>query len=184
MTMLLAAVDPSIVSSGVAMFVDGTLAEVERVHFPDREGAIGHRCATMALAIVSTISRAFPRPPDTLVIEWPQVYRAAKSPGDPNDLLGLAGVGVGVAAQFAAHGMTVIRSPTPHDWTGSLAKERRVRGVKVSPRAARILERLSPAERALIPAQHDAIDAVGLGLWALGRFAPRRVYPGATPHRM
>jgi hypothetical protein len=101
--------------------------------------------------------------PDTLVIEWPQIYVRARSKGDPNDLLLVAGVAAGVVASVRAG---CVFMPKPADWKGQVPKEIH---------NARAMKRLSPAEAALVapagPASklNNAIDAVGLGLWALGR---------------
>jgi len=91
--------------------------------------------------------------------------------------------------------MLEVFSPMPAEWVGQLSKvcaycdgkKGRGRGKKrvlcpeckgsdwETPRGRRIRSRLSPAELALVPDQNDAIDAVGLGLWKLGRFTPRSV---------
>lgn len=53
----------------------------------------------------------------------------------------------------------------PHEWKGGLSKERH---------HPRVLDALAPAERALIPRLaeyklHNVLDAIGIGLFALGR---------------
>ena len=68
---------------------------------------------------------------------------------------------------------------TPGEWTRGIPKKT-TGSAKTGPRALRILSRLSDAERAVVPDSHDALDAVGLGLYRLGRFERRRVLPGAT----
>jgi hypothetical protein len=113
---------------------------------------------------------------DELVVEWPQWYATGKTKGDPNDLAYLAGIATGLAVAFPG---AAVRSPVPRTWIGGLPKA--TSGDPwASPRGARVASRLSDAERALVPDSHDAIDAVGLGLWACGRFDRRRVYSGAT----
>ena len=80
-----------------------------------------------------------------------------------------------------------ILTPTPAEWIGQLSKvcpacrgkaKKKCSECRGSawetPRGRRIRSRLTPAELALVPDQNDAIDAVGLGLYALGRLTPQR----------
>lgn len=202
---VLLAVDPSLNSVGAAVYVDGKLKLAERVKLPaasDEER--GARCVTMALTILGVIERAsrpidrgrepfaFPR---SLVFEWPQIYRASKSEGDPNDLIGLAGVG-GAIAGLLAYRLAVtselldVVTPVPATWTGQIPKTIKTPGgrrklprdASTSPRGIRIVSRLDADERAIAAgANHDTLDAVGLGLWRLGRYEPRRIISRGIP---
>jgi len=101
------------------------------------------------------------------VIEIPQIYPHNK--GDPNDLVQVAlHAGRVMQAIYGAGG--VVREVRPHAWKSSAPK-------KVM--HARIVSALSAQEqryfdscrfsRAVIG---DALDAVGIGLWYLGRLTP------------
>lgn len=181
---LLLAVDPSINAPGVALFRDGVLhaavALKPTVGLVDRAA----RCSAVAYEILDWylgqvgggICAGTTHASLTLAVEWPQVYTAGKSKGDPNDLIGLAGVCSAVAAVCRA---PRVLSYLPGDWC-KLPKVYKHGDAFVSIRGERIMSRLSSAERALVPRSHDAVDAVGIGLHALGRLAPRRVYPGAV----
>lgn len=180
------ALDPSVSSPGLAVFNDGALLRAGRIRpavFPDiSEGArwqlVSEHLAVAAQTWAGVSLRAF----SLVVYERPQIYRATKSKGDPNDLVALAAIGAAVTATVVAAGSRPrIETPTPAEWTGQIPKTTRGKGAaKTSPRALRILSRLSPEEVALVPAQHDAIDAVGLGLHALGRLGIRRVYSSGS----
>ena len=98
---------------------------------------------------------------DTLIIELPQVYMGSKSKGSPNDLIKVA---------FAA-GQTVMgrvyETVSPRQWKGTIKKEAMLK---------RILSRLDDRELSLLKGlglpktvEHNVIDAVGIGLWKLGR---------------
>ncbi len=186
-------VDPALNSPGAALFRGGVLTAAEKVRIdPDyAKLPIGERVGRVAADVVRWViaRNAAPR---YLAVEWPQIYqrthqKGAKRGADNNDLLGLAGVcgavvgilQLGMARRDVA--LTVV-SPTPGEWAGQLPKAT-TGDAKSSPRALRILSRLSPAERNCVPASHDAIDAVGLGLFCLGRFERRRVMPGVLPIR-
>lgn len=131
-----------------------------------------------------------------VVFEKPQWYQRTKSKGDPNDLVGVAGVAANVTGlldarldrAFWTDGLCVI-SPTPAEWIGQLSKvcpvckgkaKKKCRECHGSawetPRGRYIRKRLTDAELSLVPDQNDAIDAVGIGLWALGRLTPQRAY--------
>lgn len=112
----------------------------------------------------------------TFVFEKPVLRREVKSRGDHNNLVPLAAVGTAVAVILATSGVCPrVLSPKPEDWTGQLPKTTTGDAWK-SPRGRRIAGRLRPEELALVPDQHDCIDAVGLGLWALGRLDVRRAF--------
>jgi hypothetical protein len=173
----LLALDPSIVSCGVALFRDGVLADCARIVDKQPPMDRGMRALSMAEAIYDwACRRVASLPPPTLVIEWQQVYRAGKSKGDPNDLLGMGFVAGAVAGLLQPAAVLAYK---PDEWC-KLPKSKKHSEAFTSARGARIMGKLELAERALVPRYHDAVDAVGLGLHALGRLAPRRVYPGCT----
>jgi hypothetical protein len=69
-----------------------------------------------------------------------------------------------------ANALAQIHAPYPVQWKGSVDKE---------VHNDRVLKRLTPAEREVIPKLpksklHNVIDAIGLGLWALGRMQQER----------
>lgn len=191
----LLALDPSIRTCGVALFRGGVLS----LTYPIKCSACGGRgrvrdcevcsaspltrCLRMAQAVAAWVvtTRACPR---EFVAEWPRTYRAVRSKGDPNDLLGLCGVAgatAGMLAMAVAGRDVTLKafSYEPAEWTGQLPKDlHRVQRFK-SVRAQRIAGRLSDVELPVWRSieTHDEIDAVGLGLYHLGRFEPHRVFP-------
>ncbi len=175
--MILLAVDPSIRSSGIAVFTDDVLTYAGRIVVKPTgrigPGDILERAVQMGDTICT---RMFPILPDIVAVEWPQIYRGPKSKGDPNDLPGLACVAGAIAARFPG---ATLAAYTPAEWAGQIPKVT-IGNALESVRAKRILSRLSCAERKLVPAQHDVIDAVGIGLFHLSRLAPRRAHAGAT----
>lgn len=159
-------VDPGIRGTGVGVFDGQSLTHGRYVYNPEPRGLGPFQAATMARAIWDWLNEVVGVRPHTLVLEWPQVYRVSK--GDPNDLLPLAGVD---AALTALLGVKTIHY-LPMEWKGQLPKE-----VMVD----RILQRLTPAERVLIPdvgaLTHNVIDSVGIGLHHIGRLQPKKVFP-------
>ncbi len=185
----LISVDPSIRSAGVAWFQDRELTGAIRVCEELSQDNTGIRCLRMAGAIFKFTSLNTA----DLAFEWPQIYRAVKSKGDPNDLIGIAGVGSALAGLMAGRALLGgLSTPTPAEWIGQLPKTcqlckgKRKRTCRckgsswATPRGMRIRSRLTAAELALIPDQNDVIDAVGIGLYALGRLDPARVFAGAV----
>ena len=179
----LLAIDPSVRSPGAAIFRDGVLifagkVKVAKLAF-DSEG---ERWQQVVEAIVTWATEHDCRLPTKITYERPQIYTAAKSKGDPNDLIALAAIGAGVVAWYCSDRILPkdfsIVTPTPAQWAGQIPKATKGDAM-TSPRAQRILSRLTEAEIARMPNQHDAIDAVGLGLHALGRLGIRRNYQSA-----
>lgn len=177
------AFDPAIVSAGLAVFVGGRLTRAHRIKNtcgPEHE--LAHRIEQMARMAMLAVGVPFGALSTfTLVYEWPKVYREAKQRGaDANDLLPLAGVCGAFGSQLYAKGLGRAFAVRPSEWAGQLPKIKSVVGAFESARGRAILRSCTVDERAAFPRQHDALDAVGLGLWALGRFPPPAVYPGCT----
>lgn len=91
------------------------------------------------------------------VIELPRIYPVRRWKGDANDLIRVAVTAGAIAGALGAP----VQFVEPRAWKGSRPKD-------VDNRYT--LGLLSEAERATMDAtSHDVVDAVGLGLWALGR---------------
>ena len=135
----LLAVDPGKHFCGWAFFVDGVL----------------HSCGLDVPDEIALLMHA-----ERLVIELPQIYRASRTKGDPNDLIDVALVVGQIMASFTD--VTLIK---PRAWKGTVKKE---------VMTARIESKLTDAEKALIPRlsislRHNVVDAIGIGLFSLGR---------------
>jgi hypothetical protein len=103
-----------------------------------------------------------------VVIERPQVYLASKSKGDPNDLITLA-IQVGRYWEQYERAGDSVRTFLPREWKGQVPKDIQ---------AGRILAKLSAQEQDVVAnygrmvnkgKHHNMMDAIGLGLFALGR---------------
>lgn len=111
------------------------------------------------------------RPLDThLVVEMPRIYPAARQTGNQNDLVNLAGT-VAAVSTLLVETRTLVY---PRDWKGTLDPDSMIE---------RIQKRLSPEETARVELpsaaslHHNVWDAVGIGLHAVGRLEPRKVFP-------
>lgn len=169
MTEMRVCVDPGIRGCGAAIFLGGSLLKAAYVPAgPDGDGVVG-RAVQSARAVVVWIGQqnldwgpSWNGYPIRLVIEWPQVYRAGRGRGDPNDLLGLAAVDGALAAICLDYKVVTY---LPREWKGQVPKDVMVERIK---------SRLTPEEltRVELPAkslQHNVYDAIGLGLKDLGR---------------
>ena len=166
----LLAVDPGLRNPAAALFENGVLQRASRVKIPTKTHALplGERCIAVAELICAWAQADI----DELVIEWPKVYRASRGvKADPADLFPLAGIGMAVAGLLRVSA-SAVHAPTAHDWIGSLPKSK-TGDPLASPRGHRIWSRLSDAEKAGVVLSHDAVDAVGIGLWRLGRLDRR-----------
>ncbi len=116
---------------------------------------------------------------DEFLCEWPQIYKkkhGQKKNIDPNRLLPLPGVCVGVASHLPLD--TVIESVLPKDW-GAPGKPPRKSDDYVVETVCRSI--LSAGELANVPekTEWDLWDAVAIGLWKLERLKWRtKPYPG------
>lgn len=174
------AIDPSIRSCGVAIFsynstlmAAGTVTHTEYAEWDSIQARIQEIARRIGQFVIDHVSPIMPV--ELLVTEWPQAYRPGKSKGDPNDLFALC------AIPFACSGVTKpVIAYTPKEWAGQIPKATTKGKADSSPRAKRIRSRLTAEELKHWPSgQHDAIDAVGLGLFHVGRLNPVRKFPGA-----
>lgn len=188
----LLSVDPGLRSPGAALFRHGVLIACDRIKLDAELQALdaGTRYLRVAQEIIAWYADVIEAQGAcalrTVIFEHPQWYTRDKSKGDPNKLAGCLGVGQSVAVLAFERCVAAevrgpeILSPLPAEWTGQLPKATKG-NPWACPRGERVSSRLVEAERKLVPAQHDAIDGLGLGLWALGRYDRRRVFPGTEP---
>jgi len=161
---VLGCLDPGLREAGIAVFRRGVLSKACLVRNPERT-IRGPRAWT---AIATEAARRLEGLElDTLILEVPQVYAQGKWKGDPADLIELAGVD-GAVAQ-ALHPRAVY-GYLPREWKGQTPKPIH---------NARVEATLTPAELAVMDAcpaslRHNMLDAVGLGLFQLGRLAGPR----------
>lgn len=169
------AVDPGIRGCGVALFRAGLLAEAAYVKNSYKSGNRATEAASMAKDVVDWLGDTIDEL-DELAVEWPQIYvsqlRAGKGKkkADPNDLLALCGIDAALAALFKVS----TKSYQPHEWKG---------GVDKDPHHLRIEGRLQPSELRVASEaredagslEHNVMDAIGIGLFHLGRLERRRV---------
>jgi hypothetical protein len=199
------AVDPSINSIGAAIFAGREMTAVGRILVPtaQRQGCHGLRAelaAAQAIAWVGAQLASTGVMPDLVVYEWPQVYDDEKTGNkDRNDLPGLAAVGAAIVAHLREQAWrrqreVLVQTYYPAEWAHQTKKtigERvdgkwrtrkpRVAETWLTARAKWIAKALTERERALaVAANHDAVDAVGIGLHHVGRLNELRVFPGAT----
>ena len=172
------AVDPGIRYPAAAIF-DGkkTLVKASRVKLPAALSRLpmGMRCLEIGKLIVKWTGEYHTRI-GGYCFEYPQIYVAKRSKGDPNNLTPLVGVGMVVAAYFDVP----TKSPYPVEVWGQVPKNEECDDPWGSPRGQKIKRRLTQAEIACVDASHDSVDAIGIGLWALGRFERIRVFHGAV----
>ncbi len=197
---MLLALDPGMGSPGIALFVGEQLSMAGHVKAPAHylEMEAGLRWLVVANDIEDFIrgSNHVVHEITQIVFEKPQWYPQSKSKVDPNQLAGIAGVAamlVGRISRYWNRHQFDVFSPTPREWIGQVSKvcpacngKAKKKCVEChgsaweTPRGRLIRSRLSPPELTLVPDQNDAIDAVGLGLFRLGRLTPRRVFSNGT----
>lgn len=138
------AIDPGKRCIGWALFRDDVLAECGLIRDPE--------FSSLQLPTAGKV-----------VIERPQVYPQRVQKGDPNDLIDVA-LWAGACA-VVAQGRT-IEFVRPRQWKGTVPKDIH---------NARVAEKLNDLEASMLAAvkpaslRHNVTDAIGIGLWVLGR---------------
>ncbi len=185
--MIVIALDPGIRGCGLAILRDTSTGVMvmrgEYVRNPVKQGNDPYACVAMVKALCDVIESFThgwingDRGLWDVVVEWPRIYdslakKGDKAAADPNDLLPLCGVDIGLCMRIphARHHRLY-----PSDWKGTIPKNEHdiVKN--------RVIARLSITERAaLIPApasvEHNMYDALGIGLKFVGRFDPVKVF--------
>jgi hypothetical protein len=147
------AVDPGKKACGVAYFVDGNLMQCAL-----RQGDDAFDTALSVAVWFTTMPYAVV---EHLVVEGQQIY-GRPGTADPNDLIPLAQVVGGI---FARVPHVERHNPLPRQWKGSVPKEiftKRLRHA-LTPDEARLLSALKLPKST----EHNVLDAIGLGKWAL-----------------
>lgn len=163
--MKLVAVDPGVKATGIALFVDNKLTHVTLSRATDLEAMIQG-----LFDIEMPVDFGYP---DAVIIERPTVYRRGGK-GDNNDLISVAIVAGAAGAAFGCGLWTTTEFVEPRTWKGSTPK-------KIH--NERIVDQLNKAEREVLDGLlsrtkkakvakslvHNVIDAIGVGLYKLGR---------------
>lgn len=164
---VLLALDPSIVSPGLAIFRHKVLVANAVLRVPATDDNHATRCLRSANAIVDWLAHQDVSI-DCVAFEWPQIYDT-DTPAKANAVVYMAGVDLALAALLRCPAESFL----PAEVWGNLPK-RKTGSAFASPRGTRIASRLTPAERAIAVDQHDAVDAIGIGLHVCGRLGVRR----------
>lgn len=151
----LLAIDPG-KTSGFALFEDGQLVCAwEEKHKSFKTNSV-------ALEFIKR-QKKYPTI-FSLIIEYPQIYPIKSWIGDPNDLILVGtyvGFFIGVFITYWILFLDQINTPKARDWKGQTPKQIM---------NERTLEKLSHVESACIKKKSThVLDAIGLGLWKLGR---------------
>lgn len=181
----LVAIDPSIVSPGVAVYRDSILFANAVLKVPAQAVNDGTRAQIAADAIIAWLHK-YDLQPHAIAYEWPQIYQE-DTPAIANAVISMAAVDAAVTtalmmgAMLRGAGDFQIYSYKPAEVWGQLPKSKKgsYYGNELNtgcPRGLRIKSRLSAIEFARCVDQHDAGDSVGIGLHALNRLGLRRVF--------
>lgn len=153
----LLAFDPAVHHVAWAAFDGGRLARCELV-----------RDKKLGAALEQRFRASSGWQPMRVLIEIPQVYEQRKWEGDPNDLIDVA-VTVGRVAQAFGPEGPAAEFVRPRRWKGTAPKE--VVGRWIVKRLDDAEQNVLRTAKAPVPASlhHNIVDAIGIGLWALGR---------------
>lgn len=149
------AIDPG-ARSGWAVFIDAAL--VDAGAWPEAD-MLDEGAPIVGLA------------PAVAVVELPVIYPVGKGNADPNDLIRLALL-VGDLRGFYRRAGLDVELVKPRTWKGTTPK--RIHN-------QRVVDALTPEERALLPRRprardfdHNMLDAIGLGLYQLAKEQQQR----------
>jgi hypothetical protein len=177
----LLAIDPGTRHTGIAEFEDGLLQRAFVVEGQGFKGDI-ENITSLATMIWTDVGDDL----DRVVIEWQQVYGGLRAGGrkDPNDLFPLTSLAGALAYAYRDAKVSVVK---PSEWKGSrndvataLAiysrlREDEILEIEFESELAADIHRAIKDGKGIKHKAHNALDAVGIGLHALGRFEKLRV---------
>lgn len=152
------AIDPGLHCSGKATFQDGVLIEASVIR-TDKKVKGPQAWFNMGKALSLGLFPGL----DMLVLEIPQIY-AQQTGKDPNHLFGLVGsLGALLGGLWVCPPITAYR---PREWKGNTPKKIHQKWIlgELSLEERAIVEKIKPATL-----RHNAVDAVGIGLFYLKR---------------
>lgn len=164
--------DPGLRGCGVAVFHGDSLRFATYAKNPERIGSGYNEFYEMANEAWRLVSHELPCHFSAVVcvVEMPVVYPGSKKGNDPNDLLALTGVGGAFVSivQYALTGAIStpisVKTVKPAEWKGQVPKQIM---------NERVQKKLSKEELGKVVSvgalDHNTWDAVGIGLFALGR---------------
>jgi len=162
-----ATVDPGLRGCGVAIFKGGNLSGALYVPNSITDGRGYNAHAAMGAEVHSYL---FASITGKIIIEHPRIYPgSAQQKGDLNDLIDVACVGAAISAMFP---VGTVETVFPADWRGQVPKE--VMTERIS-RAISNDERRG-IEKCYASLMHNVLDAIGIGLWKLGRINQKRIH--------
>lgn len=158
-------VDPGLRGCGVAEFKGGELSRAAYVENPVKAGRGYLTHAKMGIAVSEWCGWGAKQ----LIMEHPVIYpQAQNQKGDPNDLIDVACVGASIASLW---GSPEVETVLPSEWKGQAPKELMLERIKRSMSHAET-QRI---EACLFSKRHNVLDAIGIGLWKLGRINKKRI---------
>jgi hypothetical protein len=167
----LLAIDPSIRSCGIAIFDRDKLVYANVLRTSAVVNTLTGVTDILDLAQASWEQQMSPSvSPETLIVELPQIYQQAQLKGDPNDLIPLALLAGRLWERFKPKNIML---PLPKEWKAQVPKEVMTKRTlsKLDKREIEVLGNdLIRVPKGL---QHNAFDAIGLGLYALNRLGKR-----------
>lgn len=150
----LISIDPGVKFTGWAYFEDKRMEDC---------GLIKAKRLNEMFAKCEETLEYYSRHCNQIVIEKPQVYAQRKMKGDANDL-----ITIGLVAGFCASLCLDPHFILPRDWKGTVNKD--IMTERIQDRWMNELERGILREAKVAKTyRHNTIDAIGIGLWYLGR---------------
>lgn len=101
---------------------------------------------------------------ELVVIECPAIYPKSKAP--PQDIMHLYGAVIAIA-QVCIQYFVRVEFVEPRTWKGNVPKE--IFGKRIESKLLPKESKLALLDRFPKTKRHDVVDAIGIGLWHLGR---------------
>lgn len=176
---MLLTIDPGIRGAGAAIYRldSGELVSAAYCKSPLKTGNQAAECRAVAMAVCQWVDEAgySDEHITQIAVEWPRMLPPGQQRGDQNDLPALAAVSTAVTIAFPA---VEVKSLYPRDWKGTVAPDVMTMRIsnRLSEHEATRVQWHGKARDPRCGVMHNVFDAIGIGLWVLGRLDRARAY--------
>lgn len=167
------AIDPSLADTGVAVLraiKPGQPHQVQYARLAAQTATtdiLSARVDRMVATVRGVAHSVLIDPPHAVIIELPRIHVVTRGgKADPADIIRLA-VLVGALCQHWTQVGSIVRLIEPADWKGQTPKdvtEKRCRAI-LTESEFRVIDLPGAKTK-----QHNVWDAIGIGLWSIGRY--------------
>lgn len=161
---MIMSIDPGLEYFAAAFWLHGNLIKADFYEAESTNAELAQRALYTGNLFEATLKQSPLDAVSLVVFECPVIYPKSKAP--PTDIMALYGAVVAMAS-ICTKRYILSRFVEPRKWKGNVPKE--VFGKRIEAKLMDKERKLAQLDRFPKTKRHDVVDAIGIGLWHLGR---------------